>query len=243
MSKGLIRLEEFLASQTPLSRRDILNLVRHHEVMINGHVVTSLVKRLNPMSDVVHVSGERVEYSLSYVYYKFYKPVGVISTMEDPSGRRCLGDLMRRVPQAMAPVGRLDRDTEGLMLFTNDGELAHHLAHPRFHIPKRYRVTLDQSVTEYLLTRLESGIFLEDGPVLLDAFEVISHQTLEIQLSEGRNRIIRRTFACLGFEVKRLKRLAIGPIQLGKLRVGEWAPLTKSEWQQLQKALAQSVDV
>ncbi len=236
---ALIRIEEFLASQTALSRRDILKAVQNGEVSINGHVITSLVKRLSPTNDVVHLSGERIQYHVPYVIYKFHKPKGVISTMEDPAGRRCLGDFMNRVPHSMAPIGRLDRDTEGLILFTNDGELAHHLAHPRFHVPKLYRVTLDQPITEQLIQRLQSGVFLEDGPVLVNEYEVVSHQTLDVTISEGRNRIIRRLFSCLGFEVKRLKRLSIGPIKLGNMGSGEWVKVTQTELKQLDRLLGE----
>lgn len=232
-----IRLEEWVTAQTAYSRREVARMIIDGKITVNGVKKGDLSELLDPEQDVVHISGERLFNNLEYVYYKFHKPTDVISTMSDPAGRRCLKDFMTRVPETLAPVGRLDRDSEGLLLFTNDGKLALALSHPRFHVPKIYRVTVDKPLTQTAVERLMSGFFLDDGPVLFEEVDRISEITVVVKISEGRNRIVRRSLELLGYTVKKLKRLSIGPIQLGALESGRFAKLTTGELRQLDQIL------
>ncbi len=232
-----IKVEEWLSAQTANPRREVARLIMDGKVTINGNVNVDLSATVDPEVDVVHVEGERLANNLQYFYYKFHKPPNVISTMSDPNGRSCLRDYMAGVPAAVSPVGRLDRDSEGLMLFTNNGALTLALSHPRFHVAKIYRVTLDKPLTQAAYERLEIGFFLDDGPVVFEEVEKVSDVTVIVKISEGRNRIVRRSFELLGYTVKKLKRMSIGPIQLGKLVSGKFARLSIGEMRQLDQIL------
>ncbi len=232
-----IRIEEFLSSQSAVSRRDVADMIRAGRVTLNGTPVSDLTQTFDPKLDVIHVDKQRLVASLVYYYYKFYKPVDVISSMDDPNGRVDLRSFMKQVPPQIMPIGRLDRDSEGLLLFTNNGELSQRLSHPRFHIGKEYRVTLDRPFSPMIIDRLLTGFFLDDGPVQFQAISIVSEVSLQITIAEGRNRIVRRAFALLGYTVKKLKRLSIGPIQLGQLKAGKFSPLTESELRQLDQIL------
>jgi len=232
-----IRLEEFLAMQTPIARRESVQLVAAGKVNRNGNPIKDITALIDPHQDVIQVEGQRVGNQMEYFYYKFHKPTDVISTMDDPNGRTNLKNYMKGVPPQITPIGRLDRDSEGLMLFTNDGNLSLKLSHPRFHIGKVYRVTVDKPLTEAVLDRLVTGFFLDDGPVKFDGVEPISDVSVNVTISEGRNRIVRRSFAVLGYTVKKLKRTAVGPIVLGELAAGRFVPLTTGELRQLDQIL------
>lgn len=232
-----IRLEEWITAQTPYSRRDVVGMIINGKVTINGVQTKDISASIVQGSDVVHLNGKRIDTVLEYSYYKFHKPTDVISTMIDPAGRRCLKEFMKHVPDTLAPIGRLDRDSEGLLLFTNDGRLTQALSHPKFHVLKEYRVTVDKPLTSASIDRLTTGFFLDDGPVLFDLVVPVSDVTVVVKIGEGRNRIVRRSLELLGYTVKKLKRLSIGPIQLGNLEAGRFVKMTTGEMRQLDQTL------
>ncbi|NDC82782.1 rRNA pseudouridine synthase [bacterium] len=235
--KTSIRLEEFVTAQLSQSRREVVDLIITGKVNVNGNPVRDISSMIDSDRDVVHVDGERLMNNLVYHYYKFHKPAGVISTLDDPNGRNCLKDFMNNVPQSLAPVGRLDRDSEGVMIFTNNGQLALAMSHPRYEVQKQYRVTLDKKLSQPHFDRLTSGCFLDDGPIVFDQVDWVSDVTVLVKISEGRNRVIRRTFELFGYRVKKLLRLSMGPIQLGKLGAGKFAKLTSGELRQLDQII------
>jgi len=186
----------------------------------------------------VTVSSPTQRTPVRSVYYKFHKPKDVICTLDDPRGRDDLAQFLKHLPEGLFPVGRLDRHTTGLLLFTNDGEMANRILHPSYELEKVYRVTIDRSFKDSDCRRLLGGFFLEDGPVKFSSVERVSDVTVMVAIHEGRNRIVRRSFATLGYEVKGLKRLAIGPILLGNLDVGKFAKFSIGEMHQLKRALS-----
>lgn len=170
------------------------------------------------------------------IVYKFNKPKGVITTMDDPKNRSCIAPFLARVPDKVSPVGRLDRDTSGLMLLTNDGVLANQIMHPSFQLSKTYQVGLLSKLTKLDAKRLIDGFFLEDGPVAFDEVGLWDTHTCEVRLSVGRNRIVKRAFDFIGNKVVSLKRLAVGPVLLGTLKSGEVSQLSPSELTALRRA-------
>lgn len=235
--KSKIKLEEWITAQTSYARREVARFIMDGRVRVNGNPNLDLSAMVDPEQDVVHLDDERLMHDGRYYYFKFHKPVDVISTMSDPNGRICLLNYMSGIPESVAPVGRLDRDSEGLMLFTNDGQLSLALSHPRYHVSKVYRVTLDKPLTQAHFDRLTVGFFLDDGPVVFETVEKVSDISVVVKISEGRNRIIRRSFDMLGYTVKKLKRLSMGPINLGNLEAGKFAKLTTGEMRQLDQIL------
>jgi len=226
-------LEKYIASQTRLARRKILDLLNAGLILVNGQVMTNLHEPIYPARDRVMVDGVTVKLPFDYVYYKYNKPKGIICTMHDPSGRPCLGTTLRNLPESVVSVGRLDRETTGLLLLTNDGEFVNRIAHPRYDLPKTYRVSLNKAYHPRDITKLKTGFFLEDGPVRFSHVSPVSRTSMDVTLSEGRNRIVRRAFESLGYSVKSLHRASIGTITLGDLMPGESKALTKKEIQEL----------
>ncbi|HTY71131.1 MAG TPA: pseudouridine synthase [Actinomycetes bacterium] len=227
------RLQKVLARAGVASRRACEALIAEGRVEVDGVVVSKLGTRVDPSTAVIRVDGVRVSVSSHQVYLMLNKPAGVVSTMADPEGRPCLGDYVGSNRERLFHVGRLDVDTEGLLLLTNDGTLAHRLAHPSFEIPKTYLADVPAPLPRDLGRRLREGIDLEDGPVRFDSFRVVgstaSRALVEVTLHEGRNRVVRRSFEAVGFPVTRLVRTAIGPVQLGELRPGKLRPLSSKE--------------
>lgn len=225
-----LKLETFISLKTPLARRRILALLTAHKISVNGKIATDLMMIIDPHKDKVKVESSMLSSEVpAFAYYKFYKPKDVVSTMGDPAGRRNLEEFVRKLPEYVFPVGRLDRQTTGLLLFTNNGEFANKLCHPQYHVSKRYRVTVDKKVTKNDLLRFENSMILEDGPFKFKKVELVEPSVLMVSLEEGRNRIVRRACAHLGYEVIRLKRYAIGNIELGDLPEGHFKKLTKVE--------------
>ncbi|MFC1617271.1 pseudouridine synthase [Candidatus Margulisiibacteriota bacterium] len=224
-----IKLENFISAQTEYSRRKIFELFREKKVLINGNIVNNLFQEINPNKDVVKVAGKDLTGLVKYYYYKFNKPNGIISTMDDPKNRKSLTAYLEKAPKSIFPIGRLDRNTTGLLLFTNNGEFANRISHPRYKLEKKYKVTLNKTITKRHFERLTAGFFLDDGPVVFHKVELESEQELIVWISEGRNRIIRRSFHLLEYEVIKLKRLAIGPIELANLSEGKLSSLSNSE--------------
>jgi 23S rRNA pseudouridine2605 synthase len=235
-----VRLQKVLASAGLGSRRACEELIAAGRVSVNG-VVASLGTRADPARDVVRVDGDRLPTAAGLVYLALHKPRGMHSTMSDPQGRPCVGDLVRDrgngETAALHHVGRLDADSEGLLLLMNDGALSHRLMHPSYEVPKRYLVEIEGTVPRALGRALRAGVELDDGPARADTFSVVDsvpgRSSVEIVLHEGRNHVVRRMFAELGHPVLRLVRTAIGPIRLGDLRPGRTRHLGQAEVQSL----------
>ncbi len=227
-----MRLVKFLQAAGVASRRRADELIRSGAVRVNGEVVREPWHEVDPARDTVEVDGRRIEPRITKYYFKFYKPRGVVSTLRDPHAKRTLSDY---IPEGLrlVPAGRLDQDSEGLMILTDDGDLVYRLTHPRFEVPKRYRVVLDRYVEKADIERLAGGIELEDGPFIPDGIRRLGPREVELVIHEGRKREIRRAFRELGYRVVRLVRVALGPVELGDLRPGELRPLDERELREL----------
>ncbi|MGE4169100.1 MAG: pseudouridine synthase [Candidatus Margulisiibacteriota bacterium] len=239
MASKPLALEAVIAAQTQWSRRKILVLLTDRKIKVNGVIATSLSQPITAKDKVV-VDGTPLQSSAPvFHYYKFNKPRQVLSTMSDPQGRKCVGDFLKDLPPGVVPVGRLDRDTTGLLFFTNDGQFANQVAHPRFGLSKTYVLNLDRPLTKNDIRRVVTGFILDDGPVVFTRCEHRGEATYSVTIKEGRNRIVRRSFAHLGYEVKTLKRTSIGPVLLGKLEEGTFKPLTKADREAIELQLKQ----
>jgi 23S rRNA pseudouridine2605 synthase len=236
-----IRLQKVLAAAGLGSRRACEELIEQGRVEVDGRLVREQGVRVDPELAVIRVDGMRVSTRTSAVYLALNKPRGTVSTMSDPQGRPCLADLVGNREQRLFHVGRLDADSEGLILLTNDGELAHRLTHPSFGVPKTYLAEVVGAVPRDLGKLLRTGVELEDGVVQVDGFRVVgrsgSHVMVEVILHEGRNHIVRRLLAAVDHPVQRLIRTAVGPIKLGDLRPGRSRPLNRAEISELFNAV------
>ncbi len=236
MTDGKVRLQKFLAECGVASRRKSEELIELGKVRVNGNVA-SIGDKINPKKDTVTVSGKKVIKQQSFTYILLHKPRGFITTMSDEMDRKCVAELIKDVPARIYPVGRLDRDSEGMLLFTNDGEFANAMTHPTKHVPKTYRVTVRPSITEEQITKLATGVTVDGRMTAPADVRVITKQegrvVLEIILYEGRNRQIRKMCEEVGLEVARLKRTAIGSIKLGMLKTGAYRELTDDEVRKL----------
>ena len=230
---GLVRLQKLLASSGVASRRRCEELMLAGRVEVDGEVVTRLGTKVDPRTAVIRVDGDRLPPVSEHVYLALHKPRGVVSTMSDPEGRRSLADLVADRPERLFHVGRLDTDTDGLILLTNDGNLANRLAHPSHAVPKTYVVEVAGRVRPLVARRLREGIELEDGPVAADSVSIdqaeADRSMLTLTLHEGRNRIVRRMFDAVGHPVRRLTRTSVGPVRLAGLRSGQMRELTRAE--------------
>jgi 23S rRNA pseudouridine2605 synthase len=232
-----VRLQKLLAAAGVGSRRTCENLITAGRVEVDGHQVTELGVRIDPNTQTVHVDGTRVQLDESRVYLAFNKPLGVVSTMSDDLGRPCVGDFVSNRKERLFHVGRLDADTEGLLLLTNDGELAQRLQHPSYGVLKTYVAQIPGPVPRDLGKTLRAGIELEDGPVKVDSFKLVDSAPgkalVEVQLHEGRKHIVRRLLEAVGHPVVTLVRTDVGPIRLGGLRSGRMRSLNAPEIGQL----------
>ncbi|QZY30587.1 pseudouridine synthase [Nocardioides coralli] len=230
---GLVRLQKLLAQSGVASRRKCEELMLDGQVEVDGEVVTRLGTKVDPRTAVIRVAGRRLPPVSPHVYLVLNKPRGVVSTMSDPEGRRHLGDLVADRPERLFHVGRLDTDTSGLLLLTNDGDFSHRMAHPSFEVDKTYVAEVAGTPTRATLRRLQEGVTLEDGPVAVSRVSVVSQgpgkAIVELVIHEGRNRIVRRLLDHVGHPVRRLTRTAFGPVSLGQLRTGELRDLTREE--------------
>ena len=228
-----IRLQKVLAAAGIASRRASEILIEEGRVEVNGKVVTEQGMRVNPDTDHIRVDGARIPPPRRHMYLVLNKPRGVVSTMDDPEGRPTLTDYLPRTKERLFHVGRLDTDTEGLIVLTNDGEFANRLAHPRYEVPKAYHVQAAGVMDNRIIRRLEKGVTLDDGKVKPDNVKLISRgqdrTLLAVTLHEGRNRVVRRMFDTIGHPVDRLSRTAIGPVRIGQLPLGETRELTREE--------------
>ncbi len=239
MADNQIRLQKFLSECGVASRRKAEDLIASGKVKVNGRVAT-IGDKINPTKDSVTVFGKKVIKVKKNTYIMLHKPRGFITTLSDEMGRKCVAQLVEDVGVRVYPVGRLDRDSEGLLLLTDDGEFANAMTHPAKHVPKTYRVTVRPSITEDQITSLTTGIEIDGRMTLPSEVRVISRQegrvVLEIIIYEGRNRQIRKMCETLGLEVARLKRTQIGSVKLGMLKQGDWRNLTEEEVHKLMVA-------
>ncbi|MBA2456220.1 MAG: rRNA pseudouridine synthase [Nocardioidaceae bacterium] len=230
---GLVRLQKLLASSGVASRRRCEQLMLAGRVEVDGEVVTRLGTRIDPRTAVVRVDGARLPPLTDTAYLALNKPVGVLSTMSDPQGRPTLADLVAGRPERLFHVGRLDADTSGLLLLTNDGEVAHRLAHPSYELSKTYVAQVSGAVRPSVIRRLLAGVELDDGTARADRVTVrethAGRSIVEVVLHEGRNRIVRRMLDAVGHPVQSLTRTAFGPVRLGTQRAGTLRELSRDE--------------
>ncbi|WP_336716515.1 pseudouridine synthase [Arthrobacter sp. USHLN218] len=229
-----VRLQKVLAQAGVASRRVCEDMIAAGRVEVDGAVVTELGVRVDPATAVIHVDGIRIQTDETLVYYVFNKPKGVVSTMEDPEGRPCISDFLKKnKDQRLFHVGRLDQATEGLLLLTNDGELANRLTHPSYEVPKTYLVQVRGPMAQGVGAQMKDGIELEDGVSRVDSFRLVDstpgHVLVEVVLHSGKNRIVRRMFDAVGHPVERLVRTQVGPIRLGDQRQGSIRALGRTE--------------
>jgi 23S rRNA pseudouridine2605 synthase len=230
---GLIRLQKLLAMSNVASRRKCEELMLEGLVEVDGEVVTRLGTKVDPRTAVIRVNGKRLPPVSEKVYLVLNKPRGVVSTMSDPEGRRTLGDLVADRPERLFHVGRLDTDTSGLLMLTNDGDFAQRMAHPSYEVDKTYVAEVEGEVYRRIVKQLLEGVTLDDGPVTVKRARIVeagaSKSIVELVIHEGRNRIVRRLLEHVGHPVRRLTRTAIGPVVLGRLASGEMRELSLDE--------------
>ncbi|MCL6614682.1 MAG: rRNA pseudouridine synthase, partial [Firmicutes bacterium] len=238
------RLQRYLARAGVASRRAAEEMIRAGLVSVNGRPVTVLGTKIDPDRDEVTIRGRRVEPPAKFVYLMIHKPSGYVTTMRDPEGRPTVASLLPPGLPRVFPVGRLDLETTGLLLFTNDGELAHALLHPSRGVWKTYRARVRGVPSPATLARLRRGVMLEDGPTAPAAVKILSREdgdaTLAIEIHEGRKRQVRRMLAAVGHPVLALTRIGFGPLALGDLAPGAWRPLRPDEVLALHRAVGRA---
>lgn len=229
-----VRIQKVLSDNGIMSRRKAEEAVQQGRITVNGHRAAP-GHPVNPMRDVIAIDGVKVTLARKKqsVYLMLHKPRGYVTTTSDELGRRCVADLVNEAPQKVYPVGRLDRNSEGLLLMTNDGAFANMVMHPSNHVNKIYRVTVRPGITDEQAAEIAAGIML-DGKKTLPATVLVQDKqegraVLQITIQEGRNRQVRRMCEAVGLEVARLKRIAVGPLKLGMLQPGQWRELKPSE--------------
>ncbi|WP_433413328.1 pseudouridine synthase [Microtetraspora malaysiensis] len=227
------RLQKVLAQAGVASRRACEEMIGDGRVTVDGQVVRRFGARVDPSKQVIHVDGKRIPTASDLVYFALNKPIGVVSTMEDPEGRPCLQDFVQDLAPRLFHVGRLDTETEGLLLFTNDGELAHRLTHPSYGVKKKYWAKVPGPIPRDLHRVLRKGIELEDGLAKVDEFHIVQEHAqqalVEVVLHEGRKHIVRRLLEETGHRVIDLARIEFGPVKLGRLKPGTVRALTLQE--------------
>lgn len=230
-----VRLQKVMALAGVASRRVCEEMILDGRVEVDGTVVTELGVRVDPEQVAIHVDGIRLQLNEHLKYYVFNKPRGVVSTMEDPEGRPCISDFLKNKNknERLFHVGRLDAETEGLLLLTNDGELTNRLTHPSYEVPKTYLVQVRGPMAQGVGAQMKEGIELEDGLAQVDSFKLVDstpgHVLVEVVLHSGRNRVVRRLFDAVGHPVERLVRTQLGPIRVGDQRQGSIRVLGRQE--------------
>jgi len=241
----MMRLNKYLANAGIASRRKCDDLIIAGRIKVNGEVITALGYRVNENKDKIQYDDRVVKAETQFKYLLLNKPTGYVSTVKDEFNRPTVLDLIP-LEERIYPVGRLDYDTSGLLLLTNDGDLTNMLLHPRFKVEKVYHVLLDNLIRPVALYHLEQGIELEGqrtSPCKISQIRVIDNcSLLEIRLREGRNRQIRKMFAAYDYQVESLERIAFGPLSLTGLKRGEWRPLTRYEVTKLKSFLEQQAN-
>lgn len=229
---GIMRLQKYLAQCGVASRRKSEELIESGKVKINGRVA-QIGDKVNPKKDDITVSGKKIVKSKKYTYIMLHKPRGFITTMSDEMDRKCVAMLVKDVGARVYPVGRLDRESEGLLLMTNDGEFANAMTHPTKHVPKTYRVTVRPSISEEQITKLSTGIDIDGRKTAPAEVRVVKREenrvVIEIILYEGRNRQIRKMCEQVNLKITRLKRVAVGELTIGMLKPGQWKYMNYNE--------------
>jgi pseudouridine synthase len=241
---ALERIQKILAKAGIASRREAERMVVEGRVTVNGKVVDTLGSKADAVVDHIKVNGRRLTGFEPKVTLLLNKPRGYLSTVKDPKERPTVMDLLGRVKWRIYPVGRLDFDAEGLLLLTNDGDLAHILSHPRFSISRTYLVKVGGVPDERKLIRLKRGVVLEDGEARVVSFSILrrgeKNSWIRVVVTEGRNRLVKRMFSAIRHPVLKLKRVEFGPIKLGELPIGQFRCLTSEEMESLKKLIADS---
>lgn len=231
------RLQKIIAAAGIDSRRHAEKMITDGRVSVNNIVVTKLGTKADAVNDLIRIDGKTISIEKNLLYIMLYKPVGYVTTLSDPRKRSTVVDLIRDVPERIFPVGRLDYESEGLLIMTNDGNFAQKIQHPRFQLPKVYRVKIQGRLTKEEIKQLSCGIPLEDGTFKPENIRIEKYNDkslwLHLTIREGKNRVIRRGFEAIGHRVARLVRESIGAVNLGKLKEGTWRHLTKREIGQL----------
>ena len=243
---ALVRLQKILADAGIASRRASEAMILEGRVSVDGSQIFELGMKFDPEISKVEVDGEAIKQSKTKTYLAFYKPRGVISTMSDPDGRSNLGDYFKTRNERLFHVGRLDKDSEGLILLTNDGTFTHRATHPSYGMIKKYLLEIEGPFSKENIEQLLKGVLLEDGMARALEVKVIreinpKHRWVEVSIHEGRFHIIRRMFEFLEIEVLRLIRTDFGPISMGDTKEGRWRSLNSVELENLFKALKLSL--
>ena len=229
--KEVVRLNKYIANSGVCSRREADTLIQSGVVTVNGEVVTELGTKVNVLTDDIRFNGERLK-GEEKVYIVMNKPKGYVTTASDPHAEKTVMDILKGCPTRVFPVGRLDKNTTGVLMFTNDGEMAERLTHPSYNKKKIYQVVLDHPLTEEDKEKVLAGIELTDGVVAADELEYIDardHRQLGIEIHSGKNRIVRRIFESMGYEVKALDRVYFAGLTKKGLKKGDWRYLTEGE--------------
>ena len=229
--KEVVRLNKYIANSGVCSRREADTLIQSGVVTVNGEVVTELGTKVNVLTDDIRFNGERLK-GEEKVYIVMNKPKGYVTTASDPHAEKTVMDILKGCPTRVFPVGRLDKNTTGVLMFTNDGEMAERLTHPSYNKKKIYQVVLDHPLTEEDKEKVLSGIELTDGVVAADELEYIDardHRQLGIEIHSGKNRVVRRIFESMGYEVKALDRVYFAGLTKKGLKKGDWRYLTEGE--------------
>ncbi|TNE89516.1 MAG: rRNA pseudouridine synthase [Deltaproteobacteria bacterium] len=235
-----IRLAKVLAARGLASRREAERMIEEGRIVVNGEVVSSPATFVDPSEDHIRVDGQPLPEVPPNVYYILYKPRGYITSRHDPEGRKSVLELAEELPFRVEPVGRLDFDTEGALILTNDGDLAHKLMHPSTMVPRRYRAKVYRTPNEADIKAIEQGVYLEDGRTTPAKARVVertdsTNAWVEVTVTEGRNRLIRRMFAQLGHPVAKLRRESFGSITIRGMERGQVRQLTSDEVQRLRE--------
>jgi len=231
------RLHKILASRGVASRRASEELIAGGHVTVDGRIVTELGTKVSPDADI-RVDGRAVREPRNKVYYVLNKPGGCVTTLSDDMGRRSVGDIVKRLKTRVYPVGRLDAETQGLLLLTNDGELTNILTHPRYEVEKTYRVVVRGKISDEAVKRLRDGVFLNEGKVRARVRVIRATReatSLDVTITQGYNRQIRRMLAAVGYQAKRLERTAFGPLSVRGLPRGGFRALTRDELEALMR--------
>ena len=238
------RLDKIISATGKKSRREVREMVRQGRILINGKMAAAADMKIDPQQAEILLDGVPLAYE-EFTYIMLHKPRGYLTTRSDDRGRKTVMDLVSDVPAMLRPVGRLDKDSEGLLLMTDDGAFINMLTHPSGGVGKLYRVTVNPRATEQQIIEMSSGVVLDDGVktkpcVIHVVVDEPGRSVLEITLHEGRNRQIRRMCSAVGLQVVRLRRSAEGPVKLGMLQPGEYRELKKSEINALRNAAMKS---
>ena len=236
------RINRILSEAGLASRRKADELIRSGRVMLNGMILRELGTKAEWGRDSIKLDGREIPGPAEKIYLIMNKPFGYVCTLNDPQGRPIITDLLKDVPQRVYPVGRLDFDSMGLLLLTNDGDFSFQLTHPRYHIPRTYKITVQGAVMEKDINAMKDGLELEDGFIRASSAALIGRQgeksLIRLTIAQGRNRIVRRMIEALGYSVVHLVRIGFGSLELGNLKVGKYRHLEPEEVNELMEMIS-----